>query len=188
MQIKKWFVGAMAGVALLAPSLALAGTSGIQYIYVSGAFTYSGGALNGTEKVKLTDLSSSPLNPGSGGPYTLKVTTTGGIVSGSLKDSSNSLMFSFTNGSLSIFATAGNNAVFAVSNVKYTTPNALLNIHYLPSGSIGSFTGSTTAWNGVKGQGKFNGQFSANTPELGSSVAMATMLLGAGFLGFRKRR
>src|SRR5579875_2462326 len=120
--------------------------------------------------------------------YTLKVTTTGGIVSGSLKDSSNSLMFSFTNGSLSIFATAGNNAVFAVSNVKYTTPNALLNIHYLPSGSIGSFTGSTTAWNGVKGQGKFNGQFSANTPELGSSVAMATMLLGAGFLGFRKRR
>jgi len=187
MKIRKWFIGVAVGAALGLPIAAQAGISGIQYIYVSGAFTYSGGALNGTEKVKLADLNSTLLIPGSGAPYTLKVTTTGGIVKGTLKDNSNSLMFSFTNGSLSIFTTAGNNAVFVVSNVKYTTPNALLN-NYLPSGSVGSFTGSTTAWNGVKGQGKFNGQFSANTPELGSSVAMATMLLGAGFLGFRRKR
>ncbi|WP_075162837.1 hypothetical protein [Chthonomonas calidirosea] len=77
-----------------------------------------------------------------------------------------------------------------MSNITYSNVAPQLNQpQYLRNGSKGSFTGSTTSWNGGgKGQGKFNGQFSANTPELGSSVVMATMLVGAGFLGFRKRR
>ncbi|CEK16035.1 hypothetical protein [Chthonomonas calidirosea] len=94
-------------------------------------------------------------------------------------------MFKFSNGTMSIFSTSGNNATFAVTGIKYyyVDPSFL---PYMPLNSSGSFTGSTTAWNGTKG--KFNGQFNVSTPELGSSVAMATMLVGAGFLGFRKRR
>ncbi|WP_156415825.1 hypothetical protein [Chthonomonas calidirosea] len=91
-------------------------------------------------------------------------------------------------GTVTVFQAPGNNATFIVRNITYSNVAPQLNKpQYLLNGSKGSFTGSAAGtWSAPSG--KFNGQFSATTPELGSSVAMATMLVGAGFLGFRKRR
>jgi len=175
------------GALLLAPGLAQA--KGLQYVYVSGNFAVTSTSINGTETVTLTDLSANPISPGAGPNYTLSVTGSGaGNIHGSLLDSAMNKMFDFSGGTVSIFSTSGNNAVFTVTGIKYTNAWTGTNpiTSYIPNNSSGSFTGSTTAWNGT--QGNFNGQFSASTPELGSSAAMATMLLGAGFLGFRKRR
>jgi hypothetical protein len=205
MNIKHLLRSALAAVALLVPAAAYAG--GIQYVYASGGFTYTGpnvppgppGTLSGFELVNITDLSGNAiaLNPPftpfphipvlTNGPFKLSVTTSLGIVSGSLTDKLGATLFKFTGGTITVFQTAGNNAVFTVDGIHYSNVASQLDHpQYLPNGSVGSFTGSTTAWNGTTG--KFNGNFSAGTPELGSSVAMATMLLGAGFLGFRKRR
>jgi hypothetical protein len=183
----KWFVGAAMGALLLAPGLAQA--NGIQYVYVSGNFAVTSNSISGTESVKLTDTSANSISPGAGPNYTLTVAGAGaGNIHGSLLDSASNTMFDFSGGTVSIFNTNGSNAVFTVSGIHYTNVWNGVNpiTPYIPNNSSGSFTGSTTAWNGTTG--KFNGSFSASTPELGSSVAMATMLLGAGFLGFRKRR
>lgn len=134
----------------------------------------------------MTALNATPISPGAGPNYTLTVSGSGANnIQGDLKDSANNLMFHFSNGTMSIFQTSGNNATFAVTGIKYSSIDPSIQ-KYIPQNSSGSFTGSTTSWNGT--MGAFNGQFNANTPELGSSVAMATMLVGAGFLGFRKRR
>ncbi|CCW36509.1 hypothetical protein CTKA_01370 [Chthonomonas calidirosea] len=182
----KWFVGAAIGALLLAPGFAKA--NGIQYLFVSGSFqpTSTGFASPSSELVKLTDLSANPISPGAGPNYTLTVSGSGPHgIQGDLKDSANNLMFHFSNGTMSIFQTFQNIATFAVSGIKYSSIDPSIQ-SYIPQNSSGTFTGTTTSWNGT--MGAFSGQFSASTPELGSSVAMATMLVGAGFLGFRKRR
>jgi hypothetical protein len=184
----KWFVGAAIGAMLLAPGFAKAD---LQYVYVSGNFAVTSNSISGTESVKLTDTNGNSISPGAGPIYTLTVAGVGaGNIHGSLLDKASNKMFDFSGGTVSIFNTNGSNAVFTVSGIHYTNVWNVVNMNpitsYIPLNSSGSFTGSTTAWNGMTG--KFNGQFSASTPELGSSVAMATMLLGAGFLGFRKRR
>jgi hypothetical protein len=206
MNLKHLIRSALAAVALLAPAIAYAG--GIQYIYVSGGFTYNGpnvppgppGSLHGTEYVNITDLSGnpitlvppytpfSPISPNNNGAFRLDVNTVGGIVSGSLTDKTGATLFDFTGGHITIFQTAGNNAAFAVNGIHYSNVvSQLAHSQFIPNNSSGSFTGSAAGtWSSPSGH--FNGQFSASTPELGSSVAMATMLLGAGFLGFRKRR
>jgi len=188
MKIRKWFIGVAVGATLSVPLVAQAGTSGIQYTHVSGVFNWSAPTgLNGTEQVTIQKLNGSTIS-GFTGTYTLTVSTLSpptGNVSGSLKNGGSTL-FDFSQGTLSVFAAAGNNAVFAVTVLKYSNVDPGL-VGFIPNNSHGSFTGSTAGtWNGKSGA--FNGQFSASTPELGSSVAMATMLLGAGFLGFRKRR
>jgi len=179
----KWFVGAAIGAMLLAPGFAKAD---LQYVYVSGNFAVTSNSISGTETVNLLAPGGSPTL------YTNATLQVAGSnvpnppgINGVVKDSANNVLFNFSGGQVSTFIVGGNNALFAVTGVKYSS--IALGIQpYIPLNSSGSFTGSTTAWNGMTG--KFNGQFSASTPELGSSVAMATMLLGAGFLGFRKRR
>ncbi len=178
----KWFVGAAIGAMLLAPGFAKAD---LQYVYVSGNFAVTSNSISGTETVNLVAPGGSPTLYTNA---TLQVAGSNGNppgINGVVKDSANNVLFNFSGGQVSSFIVGGKNALFAVTGVKYSS--IALGIQpYIPLNSSGSFTGSTTAWNGMTG--KFNGQFSASTPELGSSVAMATMLLGAGFLGFRKRR
>ncbi|CEK16029.1 hypothetical protein [Chthonomonas calidirosea] len=188
MKVRKWLFGAAIGVLLSYPFAAQAGISGIQYTHVSNVFNWSpASGLNGTEKVTIQHLNGSSIS-GFTGTYSLNVQTLSpptSNVSGSLKNGATTL-FDFSQGTLSVFQTAGSNAVFAVTVLKYSNVAPGLQ-NLIPNNAYGSFTGSTAGtWNGKAGQ--FNGQFSANTPELGSSVTMMTMLLGSGFLGLRRKR
>lgn len=182
----KWLVGLGVITALFAPLASSAGS--IQYVYVSGSFSYTAGVLSGAEGVKVRDSIGNPIGAyPDAHNYQLSVNTAMGLVSGSLQDlTTSTTLFNFSNGTISAFLAPGSTAVFAVTKIKYSSVDAPLVAQGILNNSIGSFTGSTTAWKGSSG--KFNGQFSAVTPELGSSVAMASMLLGAGFLGFFRRR
>ena len=186
MNLRNLSVIAAVGAATLFPVAANAGITVFQYLFKSGSFSYNGTVFSGMEQVTLanfnnsiqygtgslslsgmiTNLTATLVGPGSNG-FTLKLLS--GVYGPSV---GNTISGNYAGGIYSPLS------VLPIGNVSGKSGSfSMSSVNYVPGGGSSIGTGS------------FNGFISVNnTPELGTSASMITMLMGAGFMSLRRRK
>ncbi len=190
MKIRNLSVAAAIAAAALIPAAANAGTTTFQYLFQSGKFSYNIiSGFGGTEIIDLQNANDT-VNYGtgslslSGQPSNLTAILTPG-------GGSSHFVLNILSGvwGPAIGKTMSGNFSFGMYSVGQLP--GFVNL----TGHGGEFTLSSANYQTVggshyNGSGAFNGFINVNgsaTPELGTSAGMITMLMGAGFMGRRRR-
>ena len=189
MNLRNLSVIAAVGAATLFPVAANAGTTVFQYLFQSGSFSYdASGNFSGTEMVTLANQSNS-IQYGTG---TLELSGMVHNLTATFAPPGTSSSHFVLNLLSGVYGPSVGNTISGNMAGGTYAPGSMLPIGNV-SGKPGSFSMSSVnyapGFGPSNGTGSFNGFISVNnTPELGTSAGMITMLMGAGFMSLRRRK